>query len=121
MHKVLKFTLVLVLFTTCTHLGKAADGKVRFLKRVNPQFDVYTNAPSPSGQQWMRDKFWRMMVYSSYFDNKTSWYPTGLAYFDLYAIYKQSSLVTQHPEWVLKDQNGQWLFIPYACGSGTCP
>jgi hypothetical protein len=69
----------------------------------------------------MRDHFWRIMVYSPYFDQKTAWYPTGLVYSDSYAIYKNSPLLTQHPEFVLKDSSGRSLFIPYACSGGTCP
>ncbi len=98
-----------------------ADGRVRFLKRQDPSFDPYTNAPSPTRQQWMRDHFWRMMQYSPYFDAKLSWYPGGLVYFDLYAIYVGSSLAAEHPEWILRDAAGNRLYIPWGCGNGTCP
>jgi len=29
--------------------------------------------------------------------------------------------VTQHPEWILKDANGNRLYIPWGCSNGTCP
>lgn len=98
-----------------------ADGRVRFLKRQDPSFDPYTNAPSPTQQQWMRDRFWRMMQYSPYFDSKLAWYPGGLVYFDLYAIYVGSNLAAEHPEWILRDASGNRLYIPWGCGGGTCP
>lgn len=98
-----------------------ADGRVRFLKRQDPSFDPYTNAPAPSQQQWMRDHFWRMMEYSPYFDSRLSWYPGGLVYFDLYAIYVGSTLAAEHPEWILRDASGNRLYIPWGCSGGTCP
>lgn len=69
----------------------------------------------------MRDRFYRSKVYSEYFDSRTSWYPSGWSYRDLYAIYKSSSLVSQRPDWILKDSQGRNLYIPYGCGGGSCP
>src|SRR5205085_10818824 len=34
---------------------------------------------------------------------------------DVYAIYKDGALATQHPEWILRDQSGNELYIPYGC------
>jgi len=62
-----------------------------------------------------------MEVFSPHFDRNTSWYRDGLMYQDLYAIYKDDSLASQHPEWILKDASGNRLFIPWGCGGGTCP
>ncbi len=62
-----------------------------------------------------------MVVFSPYFDNKTGWYPSGWAYDDAYAIYHDSSLATQHPDWILRDAAGNALYIPFACSNGTCP
>jgi hypothetical protein len=42
-------------------------------------------------------------------------------YRDAYAIYKNSPLATQHPEWILKDAGGNNLYIPWGCSNGSCP
>jgi hypothetical protein len=64
---------------------------------------------------------WRMTVYSPYFDTKTSWYKSGWAYKDAYAIYTNESVVSEHPEWVLHSASGEKLYIPWGCSGGTCP
>jgi hypothetical protein len=99
----------------------AGEGDVRFVKDASSDFDSYTSSPSSGQAQWMRDHFDRSKVYASYFDSRTSWYPSGWSYRDLYAIYKGSSVATQHPEWILKDAQGRNLYIPYGCGGGSCP
>src|SRR3954454_24668191 len=80
---------------------------------ANTGFDAYTFRPSSATQQWIRDHFYRMTVYSPYFDSRTSWYPRGDVYLNLYGIQRGSSLQSQHPEWILKDQQGNWLSFPW--------
>ncbi len=101
--------------------AQSSAGVVRFGRRTDPSFATYTDSPTLSQQQWMQQHFWRMVVYSPYFDTRTSWYPNGFVYIDSYAIYTNSALVTQHPEWILKDANGNRLYIPSGCSNGTCP
>jgi hypothetical protein len=96
-------------------------GVVRFFLTETSTFTQYTDAPSLATETWLNAHFWRMLVYSPYFDSRLSWYPNGDVYFDLYAIYPNSALVSQHPEWILKDANGNWLYIPWGCSQGTCP
>src|SRR5437867_3687805 len=96
-------------------------GVAHFMRTTDPSFDVYTSSPSLSTQQWLQQHFWRMLVYSPYFDTRLSWYPNGYVYIDSYAIYTGSALATQHPEWILKDANGKKLYIPWGCSNGTCP
>jgi hypothetical protein len=72
-------------------------------------------------QTWFNTHYDRMLVYTPSFDSRLSWYPKGWAYKDLYAIYTSSAVTTQHPSWVLKDTNGNALYIPWGCGGGTCP
>src|SRR5207249_11009713 len=43
------------------------------------------------------------------------------AYKDLYGVSPSSALVAAHPEWILRDAQGNALYIPYACANGTCP
>src|SRR5581483_6929476 len=38
-----------------------------------------------------------------------------------YGIPQGSWVQYAHPEWILKDQNGNWLYIPYWCSNGSCP
>src|SRR5581483_7287853 len=103
--------------------AQAADvvGTVRFFKVAKSSFDAYTKAPTPEQQAWMRSHYWRMLVYAPYFDSRLGWFPNAWVYKDLYAIYVGSDLATSHPEWILHDQGGKSLFIPYACSGGTCP
>ena len=82
--------------------------------------DPYTNNPTVAQQQWMRDHWTRALVYSSYWDNKTGWFPGGWSYLDAYAIYRTSALATQHPDWILKDAAGNNLYIPWGCSGGVC-
>jgi hypothetical protein len=48
-------------------------------------------------------------------------YPNGWAYDDAYAIYRDSAIPAQHPEWILRDGGGRPLYIPFGCSQGTCP
>ncbi len=59
-----------------------------------------------------------MAVYTPYFDSRTSWYSDALAYVDTYAIYKYS---VPNSDWIMRDQWGNWLYINWGCGGGTCP
>lgn len=105
-------------------LGEAlADtaGTVHFERMADSSFDQYTQNPSAATQAWLRAHMWRMGVWAPYFDDKTSWYPNAWVYDDAYAVYNGSQLASEHPEWILKDDSGQPLYIPYACSGGTCP
>ena len=69
----------------------------------------------------MRDHYYRMLTYSPYFDSRLSWYPNAWEYKDAYAIYRSSTVAQDHPDWILKDSGGRYLYIPYGCSGGTCP
>jgi hypothetical protein len=101
----------------------AADtaGTVHFVRSADSSFDPFTSNTTPAAQAWLRTHMWRMMVWSPYFDEKTAWYTQGWMYQDAYAIYTESPLATQHPEWILHDSAGNKLFIPFGCSGGTCP
>ena len=86
-----------------------------------PSLDTYTNFPSSSMVSWFNAHFFRMGVYSPYFDTRTSWYSHGLVYKDLYGIPVGSTMASQHPEWILHDQGGHKLYIPWGCSNGSCP
>jgi Hypothetical glycosyl hydrolase family 15 len=96
-------------------------GTVHFVRSADSGFDVFTGNSSAEGQAWLRSHMWRMMVWSPYFDQKTSWYGQGWMYDDAYAIYRGSQMASQHPEWILKDAAGNNLYIPFGCSGGSCP
>jgi hypothetical protein len=93
-------------------------GRVCVTMGAGSSFNGYTQSPSLAQQQWMQDHYWRMRVYAPYFDSRLSWFPDAWFYQDLYAVYPNDN---PHPEWILRDGGGNWLYIPYACGGGTCP
>lgn len=95
-------------------------GQVNFLEYAQSNFDSFTSAPSPAQEQWMQQNFGRMAVFSPYFDTRTSWYPNAYVYQDLYGVLQGSWVQTAHPEWIMHDQYGNKLYIPFNC-SGTCP
>jgi hypothetical protein len=114
---------ILDLSVLLSNYGKTgvAEGRVSFMEGTSSDTDVYTNNPSLSTQQWMRDHWTKAVVYSPYWDTKLSWYPNGMPYLDSYAIYLGSDVATQHPDWILKDNAGNKLYIPFDCNGTTCP
>ncbi len=104
-----------------------STGKVFLVERTTPQFDVYTRNPPLPLQNWLLSHFNRMVVYSPYFDTRTSWYKRAWVYADSYAIYRNPppwfpDLASTHPEWILRDAAGNKLFIPWGCGPPNgCP
>jgi hypothetical protein len=98
----------------------ALEGRILFMEGTTSATDVYTNNPTPTTQQWMRDHWDQAIVYSPYWDSKLSWYPNGNPYLDAYAIYVGSDQATQHPDWILKDSSGNKLYIPFACNGTAC-
>lgn len=96
-------------------------GHVYFQRLADPKLDRYTNSPSSAQKEWFRNHFFRMDVFSPYFDAKTSWYPNALLYYNLYGIEPNSAIVHEHPDWILHDGGGRFLYIPFACNNGACP
>jgi hypothetical protein len=103
----------------------ASAGRVSLMKLTNPSYDQYIMSPTTTMEQFQLQHIQRMVVFSPYFNQPSSWYPSGLIYADSYAIYTGSTfgedIPSTHPEWILKDANGNRLYIPWGCGGGTCP
>jgi hypothetical protein len=97
------------------------EGRVNLIVGASSSFDEWTRDPTESEQEFMRDHYYRMLAYAPYFDSRLSWYPNAWEYKDAYAIYRSSSLAEEQPDWILKDANGQNLYIPYGCSGGVCP
>jgi hypothetical protein len=117
----LGLAVVLALLLAGGGARRPDDGAVHFLAGSTPAFDRYTRSLDPNYGAFLRRHFWRMVVYSPYFDGKTAWYPRGWVYKDAYAIYAGSAQASAHPQWVLRDAAGQPLYIPFQCAHGTCP
>jgi Hypothetical glycosyl hydrolase family 15 len=108
----------------CALSGQAAadtPGTVHFVRSADTAFNSFVSSPSAESQAWLRAHMWRMITWSPYFDERNAWFPQSWMYQDAYAIYPESSLASQHPEWILRDAAGNKLFIPYSCSGGTCP
>src|SRR3954451_20322045 len=81
------------------HIGTASaqsPGVVNFTMHAPSDFDTYTSRPSLATRQWMRDHYYRMIVYTPYFDSRTSWYPRGNVYVNLYGIQRGSYVELNH-------------------------
>jgi Hypothetical glycosyl hydrolase family 15 len=125
MSKTLRAALLAVALVTIGSVSDASaqsatEGQVNFAKAAQSGFDHYTQSPTATQQAWMRDHYSRMRTYAPYFDSRTDWYHGAWAYQDAYAIYRDSALANQHPDWILKDGAGKRLYIPYACDGSSC-
>ena len=101
-------------------IAQGDAGHVNYVQNAQASFDAYTYTPSWGLQQWLQTHFAGMIVYPPYFDTRTSWFWNAYAYFDLYGIRQGSWAQYAHPEWILHDQWGNWLYIPFECNGGTC-
>jgi Hypothetical glycosyl hydrolase family 15 len=96
--------------------GTAKAAPVPLVQHTSPAFDAVTEQPSASAAAWMRERYFRMVVFSPYFDTRVAWYGRGWVYKDLYALAPGS-----HPEWVLRDVRGRKLYVSFGCARGRCP
>ncbi len=98
------------------------EGSVHIVKRMgDSSFDSVVTNPSPTTITWLNNHFYRMEVFSTFFDNKTSWYGQGLVYSDSAVIYPGSTTATGHPDWILQDSGGHPVYLDWNCSNGTCP
>ncbi len=107
--------------TACGADSTISPGTVRFAKGAESSFDVYTQNPTTAQKQFMTSRYWRMRTYSPYFNSRLGWFSNAWVYRDSQAIYNPSSLATEHPDWILRDKNGNKLYIQFGCSGGTCP
>lgn len=105
-------------------------GKILYVGLTDPANEYYVNNPSATDIQWMNDHWYRAYVFGNYWNStRLAWYNRTWAYLDSYAIYNPAPgqghegdlLFSQHPEWVLKDTSGNYLFIPWGCQNNSCP
>lgn len=111
-----------MLLSACNYSAQAiqlVEGKVGFFTHANTKFDSYSAKPDARQQQWMQNHYQRMLVYTPYFDARLAWYPNAWFYIDSYAIYIDSETAKKHPEWILRDEKNNALYIPWEC-HGKC-
>jgi hypothetical protein len=96
-------------------------GQIHFIIRSGSDWNFLTDNPSSSTKTFFQSHYWRFQTTPGYFDHDLSWYPNAFAYLDSYAIYRGQSVASQHPDWILKDGNGNKLYIPWGCSNGSCP
>jgi hypothetical protein len=107
---------------TATTINGVGTGDVRFFKRMRSSDDAYFQSATPANWAWVREHWYSSESFSTFFDQYTDEFPNALSSKNFYAIYtSDTALVAAHPEWILKDAQGNFLYIPYGCSGGTCP
>jgi hypothetical protein len=95
-------------------------GSVLYERYADPSLDPWDAAPNSYQQQLFNTRFFRMDVFSPYFDSRTAWYPHALVYVDVYGVDPANPLVSLHPDWIMHDTSGNLLWIPFNCDGNTC-
>jgi hypothetical protein len=98
----------------------ANPGCVHFFMRTTSAFAPYTTDNTVAQKQWFQTHFWEMLEFPPTFNSELSWFPNASAYLDLWGIGTGDPVAQAHPEWILKDQDGNWLYINYNCAGGAC-
>jgi hypothetical protein len=118
------FLIVLVLVAGVGVSGASAATKVNFLRNATSAFDHYTSGATLEERAWINAHYWRMRGYTPFFDQALGWAPPTSFYSNLYALYRDASqdqvVMQQHPDWVLRDPQGNGLFIPADCSGQSC-
>jgi hypothetical protein len=98
-----------------------SPGQVKFFVDHQSEFDELTTGASDETKAWIREHYYRMQVYSRYFDRHLDWYPDAWFYKDSFAIKPDWPIFAERPEWILRDQDDSMLYIRFKCANGTCP
>ena len=104
--------------------GVAAEtGRLNIFRNANGQFDKFDINPSAANKVAIRSLYDGLEVYSGpySFDPNLSWYANGFFYHNLEAIYVGQTVAISHPEWIIKDANGNKLYVNWGCSNATCP
>jgi hypothetical protein len=98
-------------------------GEPTLMLNAKSAFDPYVTEAAPRTQEFAQQRYWRMRAYPPFFDQALHWAAPTQFYKDLYAIYnpRQTELIEENPDWVLRDGAGEPLFIEWGCSSGSCP
>ena len=127
---VLRLAAAFALFAAATPAALALtgpEGHINFYKHTTSGDDQYTAGPSSADTQFMNRHWTRLLSFSGYWDDKLSWFPNAWMYSDAYALYSDpnntfyAQLVQAHPDWILRDGQGNPLYINSGCGGASCP
>ena len=119
MRRSTQFACLLLLFalsaTACN------EGKPNVFVFAKTPFNQWT----ADGQHWdfMNETYDSMVVWEPYWDSRLEGFGDAIVYRDAYGIKvdsNQDSRFAEHPEWVLRDADGDPTYIPYGCANG-CP
>lgn len=115
--------LLMILLWAGTALVQAqeSEGVVKFYVDAKSDFDQWSSSPSQEQKAKMRQYYHRIQGYSSYWDSRLDWFPDSWDYEDAFAIKPGWQVFQDNPEFVLRDAQGNLLYIPYGCSGGTCP
>lgn len=102
-------------------------GTLRVRAYTDPSFDAFTEALSTdpvsatTGLVASMEEAYGggMVVFSPYWDDKLDRFDDVAVYIDLYAVRPHELDVAD--QWVLRDEQGRRLHIPWGCEDGTCP
>jgi Malectin domain len=97
-----------------------ASGCVHFFMRTEGGYGQYLTNTTPSQELWFQDHFWGLQTYSPSQDQILSWYNNAFVYVESYGVPPGSPLALAHPEWIMKDINGNPLYVNYNCSNGAC-
>jgi len=82
-------------------------------------WELAANA-SLSQQEWVLSHFWEIQGDPLWFNFLLSWMPPAVTYFDLWSIHTGDPLETEEPDWIMKDPDGNPLYLNYNCNGTTC-
>jgi hypothetical protein len=99
--------------------SSSVSGCVKFAQRTDSGFDQFNE--NRQYDSWINSHFWRLQTSPGYFDGYLKYLPHAWAYIDSYAIYAGGDVAAKHPDWILQDQYGNPLYIPWGCSNGHCP
>ena len=97
------------------------EGDVRFYNVADSDFDPHLAGASEKERRWMSEHYARMQAYTPRFDEELWWYDGAWVYKNAYGLKPDWPVVAQHPDWILRDAQGNALYVPWGCKGGTCP
>lgn len=103
----------------------ALAAKPLLVRNATSEFDHFLAHPNGARKRWIRRHYFQLRGYTPFFEDVAMpWRPPpAFFYKDLYAIYasRQAGLIETRPDWVLRDEAGAPLYIPYGCRRSRCP
>jgi hypothetical protein len=123
LRKASKSTVIILLLLISNAVAADQVGQLKIFRNANGPFDKFDINPSAANKAAIQSLYDGLEVYSGpySFDPNLSWYANGFFYQNLEAIYVGGSVAISHPEWIIKDANGNNLYVNWGCSSGTCP